>query len=660
MNGDIIHVLLVEDNPGDARVVKEILEHDESTAFRVKHVSTLEEAMSSLSPDSANQVILLDLGLPDERGLRTLQRIIPVAQEAGIVVITGLQDEELGIAAIREGAHDYLIKGQVDGDQLRRILRYAVERHKLQSDLKAEIDRRARVQQALELSEERYRLLLETAPMGIVITNERGRVVQVNAEALRIFGYMRRELIGQTIDLLLPGRRSHEDEEQLSGYLKEPHMRPVGLGLELFARRKDGTEFPAEISLGPLATEEGTLISATVVDITARKKMEEQLRIAQRMESVGCLAAGVAHDFNNGLGIILGNLELLVERVPSDEISRKYLDRVRMAVEGATGVTRQLLAFSRKQILQPVIMDLNTAIEQLNKMTQRLIGENIRVVLSLGPGLCCVKADPGQIEQVLINLVVNARDAMPNGGELFISTTTVLLDEEFVKQHLGSKPGDFVNLSVRDTGCGMDKTTLAHIFEPFFTTKGIGKGTGLGLATVYGIVKQSEGYTWVETELGVGTTFEIYLPRVENTITEERPQKPAGFAGGTETILLVEDEPGFREVTRIQLEKLGYRVLEASDAEQALALFDEHAGEISLLLTDVIMTGENGRALADRLRVKKQGLQVLCMSGYTDDEVLRQASSDGSPAILVKPFSLEKLALRVREALDGGQTPSGK
>jgi len=408
MIGEMIHVLLVEDNPGDAFLVKEILEHDESTAFRVKHVSTLEEAMGSLAPDAANQVILLDLGLPDESGLRTLQRIIPAAREASIVVITGLQDEELGIAAIREGAHDYLIKGQVDGAQLRRILRYAVERHKLQSDLQAEIERRARVQQALELSEERYRLLLETAPMGIVITNERGRVVQANAEALRIFGYMRRELIGQTIDLLLPGRRSHEHEEELSGYLKEPHVRPVGLGLELFARRKDGTEFPAEISLGPLATEEGTLISATVVDITARKKMEEQLRIAQRMEAIGNLAGGVAHDFNNLLAVILGCSDVLLETLPPEHSAARKVEMIRKAGASAADLTRQLLAFSRHQMLQPQVLDLKEIVERTEVLLRRLLGENIALTISLDGSLGCVKADRGQIEQVLLNL----------GGEL--------------------------------------------------------------------------------------------------------------------------------------------------------------------------------------------------------------------------------------------------
>ena len=387
-------------------------------------------------------------------------------------------------------------------------------------------------------------------------------------------------------------------------------------------------------------------------DVTERKLLEAQLHQAQKLEAVGSLAAGVAHDFNNVLGVILGNMELLVERIPPDEISQRYLGRVRTAVNSATAVTRQLLAFSSKQILQPAILDLNAAVHELNKMTQRLIGENIRVVLSLEPDLGSVKADPGQIEQVLMNLVVNARDAMPDGGKLIIQTSNVFLDQEFVKDHIGSTSGKFIKLSVMDTGFGMDKNVLVHVFEPFFTTKEAGKGTGLGLATVYGIVKQSGGYIWVESKLGSGTTFEIYLPRLEGErITAPLLRSPS-LSWGSETILLVEDEPSLREVTRAQLEKLGYRVHEAEDAEKAMDLFDDHVGEISLLLTDVIMPGMNGRVLAERLTEQKTDLRVLYMSGYTDDEIVRQGASESNQAIMIKPFAYETLASQVREALD--------
>jgi len=659
MTGDMIHVLLVEDNPGDARLVKEILEHDESTAFRVKHVSTLEEAMGSLTPGAANQVILLDLGLPDESGLRTLQRIIPVAQEASIVVITGLQDEELGIAAIREGAHDYLIKGQVDGGQLRRILRYAVERHKLQSDLQAEIDRRARVQQALELSEERYRLLLETAPMGIVITNERGRVVQANAEALRIFGYMRRELIGQTIDMLLPERRSHAHEQQLSGYTKEPHVRPTGLGLELFARRKDGTEFPAEIGLGPLATEEGMLVLATVVDITARKKMEQQLRMAQRMEAIGNLAGGVAHDFNNLLAVILGCSDVALDTLAPEHPAAKKVELIRKAGASAADLTRQLLAFSRQQMLHPRVLDLKEIVERTEVLLRRLLGENIALTISLEASLGCVKADPGQIEQVLLNLAVNSRDAMPQGGRLKIAAHNCELDDSFKDEQEAVIPGRYVLLAVEDTGCGMDRETQSRIFDPFFTTKEIGKGTGLGLATVYGIVKQSGGYIRVDSEPGQGSKFKVYLPRVEEAAEPSKQEEPeATVLRGCETILLAEDSASVREVAGQYLESLGYTVLEAASGREALERTKDFQGPIHLLLTDVVMPEMSGPELAVHMAALRPGIKTILTSGYADDTILRQGELDPGVVFIQKPYRPKALVRKIREVLDGPEQKS--
>ena len=652
MTGGMIHVLLVEDNPGDARLVKEILEHDESTAFRVKHVSTLKEAMSSLAPGAANQVILLDLGLPDESGLRTLQRIIPVAQEASIVVITGLQDEELGIAAIREGAHDYLIKGQVDGGQLRRILRYAVERHKMQSDLQAEIDRRARVQQALELSEERYRLLLETAPTGIVITNERGRVVQANAEALRIFGYVRRELIGQTIDMLLPERLCHAHEEKLSVYMKEPHVRPMGL--ELFARRKDGTEFPAEISLGPLATGEGTLVSATVVDITARKKMEEQLRIAQRMEAIGNLAGGVAHDFNNLLAVILGCSDVVLDTLAPGHPAAKKVEMIRKAGASAAELTRQLLAFSRQQMLQPRVLDLKEIVERTEVLLRHLLGENIALTISLEASLGCVKADPGQVEQVLLNLAVNSRDAMPQGGRLKIEAHNCELDDSYKDEQETVIPGRYVMLAVEDTGCGMDRETQSRIFDPFFTTKEIGKGTGLGLAIVYGIVKQSGGYIRVDSAPGKGSKFKVYLPRVEETAEPSKEEESeATVLRGCETILLAEDSASLREVAGQYLESLGYTVLEAPSGPEALERAKDFQGPIHLLLTDVVMPEMSGPELAVHMAALRPGIKVILTSGYTDDTILRQGELEPGVVFIQKPYRPKALVRKIREVLGG-------
>ena len=388
-------------------------------------------------------------------------------------------------------------------------------------------------------------------------------------------------------------------------------------------------------------------------DVTERRQLEAQLRQSQKMQAVGQIAGGVAHDFNNVLGVILGNMELLSERLPGDEDLQRYFERIRRAVNSATSVTRQLLAFSRKQVLQPVVLNLNHVVEQLHKMIQRLIGEHIQVVVSLEPTLAAVKADPGQIEQMLLNLVVNARDAMPQGGRLLLETSNVSRDLALLDQQLESKPRRFAKLSVTDTGCGMTKVILDHLFEPFFTTKEVGKGTGLGLATVYGIVKQSNGHISVRSEPGVGTTFDIFFPSVNTQPVREPSPSSASFAWGSETILVVEDENALREIITLQLEKLGYRVLTAAHPEQALRLFGDHAKEVSLLLTDVLMPGMHGRELAKRLQVEKPSLKVLFVSGYTDDKILRHDGSDSRHALLLKPFNMETLAARVRETLDG-------
>ncbi|MGB7848093.1 MAG: response regulator [Candidatus Acidiferrum sp.] len=653
MERDKISVLLVEDNPGDARLVQGMLEKGAGSGFALKHVSTLADGINSLAPEAGIQVVLLDLGLPDEKGLQTLRRIMPLAQDASVVVLTGLQDEELGIAAIREGAHDYAIKGQVDGVQLRRILRYAVERQKLQSELRAEMERRARVQQALELSQERYQLLLETAPMGIVITDDRGRVVQANAEMLRMFSYVRRELIGQSVEMLVPERLRSSHQTQRSDYVKEPHARPMGLGVELSVCRKDGTEFPVEINLGPLATEEGTLVPAVVVDITARKKMEEQLRIAQRMEAIGKLAGGVAHDFNNLLAVILGCSDLLLDALTPEHPVAKRVEMIRKAGASAADLTRQLLAFSRQQMLQPRVLDLKEIMKRAESLLRRLIGENIELTISSDSSLGCVKADPGQIEQILVNLAVNARDAMPQGGRLTIEARNSELDESYKDAHPPVIPGQYVMLAVEDTGCGMDLDTQSRIFDPFFTTKEVGKGTGLGLATVYGIVKQSGGYIWVYSELNKGTTFKVFFPCVEESAdASKHVEAEAVVFRGCETILLAEDSASLRQMAREYLESIGYTVLEASSGGEALEHAKEFQGPIHLLLTDVVMPGMSGPELASELASLRPGIKVIFTSGYTDDTIARQVGFDRAVAFIHKPYRPKALARKVRETLD--------
>jgi CheY-like chemotaxis protein len=374
------------------------------------------------------------------------------------------------------------------------------------------------------------------------------------------------------------------------------------------------------------------------------------------MEAVGRLAGGVAHDFNNMLTIITGYSGLLLEHPGTIEPLRGYVDEIRNASGRAASLTRQLLAFSRQQVLAPRVLDLNAVISNIQKMLKRLIGEDIDLVTVLGESLWPIMADPGQLEQVLLNLAVNARDAMPEGGVVTIETTNVKMDTAAAQAHFPLKPGPYVLLTFSDTGIGMDAETQARIFEPFFTTKETGKGTGLGLATVYGIVKQSGGYIWVYSDVGKGTTFKIYLPRTEVELDDSDPGRSrVESQRGTETLLLVEDDDSVRELVRNVLRENGYRVLEASRGEEALELSELFAGRIDLLVTDVVMPGMNGRELARRLVNFRPQIKVLYISGYADNAVWYPGGLDAGGAFLQKPFSPEALARKVREALSSSQ-----
>jgi len=646
-----INVLLIEDNAVDAALVEGMLKHDENGIFALKRVATLEEGMRSLSLGFGNQVILLDLGLPDASGLQTLRRIMPHAQDASVVVITGRQDEELGIAALREGAHDYLIKGHVDGRQLRRILRYAIERHKIQNKLRAEVERR-------QLSEQRYQLLSDTAPMGILLTDAAGKIIDANAQALRMFSYGREELIGETIEILLPERLRDSHRAHHSGFIKNLQARPMGVGMELSARRKDGTEFPVEIGLGPMVTKEGVRVSTTIVDITERKQIEEQLRLSRRMEAIGKLAGGVAHDFNNLLGVILGSADAVLEKLPPEHPARRKLEVITQAGCSAADLTRQLLAFARQQMLQPRVINLKELIERTEVLLRRLIGENIQFAISLEPTLGQVKADPGQIEQVLINLAVNARDAMPQGGHLRIEARNVQLDDSYKQTHSPVNPGPYVMITVEDSGCGMNRETQARIFDPFFTTKELGKGTGLGLATVYGIVKQSEGYIWVYSEPSKGTIFKVYLRRADESAQPTKPDAlDTTLLRGCETILLVEDSESLRDMVREYLKSMGYTVLEAASGQDALQQAKGFDATIHLLLTDVVMPEMGGPELAGQLGTLRPGIKVIFTSGYSEAAIARQDVLDSAVAFIQKPYRPKALARKIREVL-GELAPS--
>jgi len=505
-----------------------------------------------------------------------------------------------------------------------------------------------------ERAENTLGMLIENLPMGLIITDERGQITDLNESSLRMFGYSRQELLAQTVEILLPEHLRNSHQTHRGSYTKHPHARPMGIGMELFARRKDGSEFPVEVSLGPLASNHGMLVSSTIVDITERKKIEQQLRLAQRMEAIGQLAGGIAHDFNNLLAVIIGSADIILDELPQGHALAKRIEMIRKASSSAADLVRQLLAFSRQQMVQPVVLDIKKIVERTRAMLQRLIGEDIELTVLMEDSVGSIKADPGQIEQLLLNLAVNARDAMPKGGHLTIQACNVELDESEKRKHHPVVPGPYVMLAVEDTGCGMGPKTQARIFDPFFSTKELGKGTGLGLATVYGIVKQTGGYIWVYSEVNQGTVFKVYLPRTDQAVQPaEREQPEVRALQGSETILLVEDSESLLEMAREYLESIGYTVLGAVSGEKALQWAREYAGPIHLLLTDVVMPEMSGPELAKRLALLRPGMKTMLTSGYTDEAISRQGIFDSSVAFIQKPYRPKALARKIREVLDG-------
>jgi signal transduction histidine kinase/CheY-like chemotaxis protein len=436
------------------------------------------------------------------------------------------------------------------------------------------------------------------------------------------------------------------------------------LAAELPCRRKDGSVIYADITASGMVLNKKRCNVGFFSDVTERRRgreerdmLEEQLRASQKIEAIGSLAGGIAHDFNNLLSVILNYTGFALEGLREGDPVKDDLLEVKKAGERAGALTRQLLAFSRKQMLQPVPLNLNQIAAGVEKMLRRILGEDIDYVQVLAPDLGVVRADPGQIEQVLMNLVVNARDAMPEGGKLTIETTNMEIDEEYASRHVAVEPGAYVLLAVTDTGRGMDEQTKARLFEPFFTTKEKGKGTGLGLSTVYGIVKQSGGNIWVYSEPGRGTTFKIYLPReLAATATAAKPRTVPRRSTGTETILLVEDEEALRKVARRALDAAGYTVLSAADGDEALLICAQHVGDIHLLLTDVVMPRMSGRALAQELSKTRPTLKVLYMSGYTDNAIVHHGVLDAGTHFLGKPFTAADVTRKVREVLDSGIT----
>jgi len=514
-----------------------------------------------------------------------------------------------------------------------------------------DVSERRKAEAALRESEERYRTLVEGVRDIIFALSPEGTIASLNPAFETITGLRREEWVGQPFERLV-----HPEDLPLAlellGRVVRGEVRPAS---QFRVRTAKGDYRVGEFSATP-QLHEGRLVGILGIgrDVTERVQLEQQLRQAQKMEAVGRLAGGIAHDFNNILTAITGYADLLLEDLGATDPRRQDADEIHKAADRAAGLTRQLLAFSRQQVLQPTVLEVNKLVSDLEKMLRRLLGEDVELGTRLAPTTGRVKADPGQLEQVIMNLAVNARDAMPNGGKLTLETGNVDLDEAYAADHYPARAGPFVLLAVSDTGIGMSEETQAHMFEPFFTTKEKGKGTGLGLATVYGIIKQSGGFIWVYSEVGHGTTFKLYLPRVEELAerASQPAQAPARAARGTETVLVVEDEAPVRSVARQVLERHGYTVLEAPSAEAALDIATRYSGTIHLLLTDVVMPGLNGRELASRLATMRPDARVIFMSGYTDDAVTRHGVLEPGSAYVQKPFTPDAIARKVRELLD--------
>ncbi len=637
-----LRVLLVEDSEDDALLLLRELGKS-SYDISIERVETADEMKSALEKDCWD-IVLADYALPQFNGLAALETLNKADKDVPFILVSGAIGEETAVAVMKAGAHDYVMK-----NNLARLVP-AIEREIREAGI-----RRERVQAEVDLrdNEEKFRQVFNNANDAIYLWELRedgmaGRCVEVNDTACRMLGYSRDELFTMT-----PKDIDSEDTVKEIPSVMEELLEKGHTTFEMVHVSKDGRKIPVEISSHVFTLHDKSYILSITRDIAERKCMEEQLRQSQKMEAIGRLAGGIAHDFNNMMTAIIGYSEMLKMDKSLTRDSKQKIEEILKSAERIANLTQQILAFSRKQTLQPRIISINRLISETEEMLCRLIGEDIELETRLEPELWRVKADQSQIEQVIMNLSVNARDAMPDGGKLIIETKNVHIDVNNLEEPEGADIGDYVLLSESDTGYGLDEEAKEHIFEPFFTTKEVGKGTGLGLSTVYGIVKQSGGYITVDSEVDKGTIFNIYLPRVkrkDEDYTEEVVLTES--ERGTETILVVEDEDVVKKMTCDALRYFSYTVIEAGNGREAIEAIEEHGSEnIDLLITDVIMPEMSGKELTERLFNKGTELKVLYISGYTDDVVVHHSPLEEGASFLQKPFSPRTLAHKVREIL---------
>ena len=650
-----LRILVLEDVPMDA----ELLEYELSRAgidcvtHCVENRDAFVRGIAAFQPD----LILSDYSLPGFDGMAALRLARELAPAVPFIVVTGSINEETAVGCMRAGAADYLLK-----NNLARI-GPAIEAALAREQARAE---KWRAEEALRRSEANLRAIFHNTRQDFVLLDRRGVVLTMNKRASDWAEWVvgREVHEGDVLPELLP--EAIRGEWQL---LFDQALANYPQTIERLMTRESGAERWFEASLLPVVESDGTVIGVClgVVNIDDRKRTEDHLRRVEKMQAVGRLAGGVAHEVNNMMTVILGFGDFLMRSLPADDQRSGDIREIVRAAERAASVTQQLLAFSRQQILQPRIIDLNQVVAGLDTMLGRIIGSDHTLQFRLEPTLASVRADVGQIEQVLVNLVLNARDSMPTGGRITLETAPVMLDDAYLKRHSGVRVphGSYVMLAVSDTGHGMDLATQARIFEPFFTTKPTGKGTGLGLSTVYGIVKQSDGYIWVYSEPGVGTTFKIYLPAVASESAATGPALVAPPAdavprAGSERILVVEDEEIVRELTCRLLRDLGYTVLEAQHGLAGIGVIERQESGVDLVISDVVMPEMGGRELGAHLNRRFPDLPVLYMSGYTGEDVVQRGLLEADAPFQQKPFHPDVLARKVRDMLDRRRAPAAR
>ena len=638
-----LRVLIVEDSEDDALlIVRELERGGYAPAF--ERVET-GEAVSAALDRQAWDMVIADYALPHFSGLGALKLVNERGLDLPFIIVSGAVGEDAAVEAMKAGAHDYFMKNNV------ARLPAAVEQELHEAQVRKE---RKKANEALRQGKERYRYLFENLHDAAFLADaETGIILQTNRQGEALLGKERDEIVRMHQCELHPPKKAEEYRNKFAEHVQKGHA----ADFQGEVVKGDGTIVPVSINATTFTIGGRRLILGLFRDITERKLLEAQLRHSQKMEAIGRLAGGVAHDFNNLLAGMIGFTQLALDRLPRDDPIAKDLKEVRHLAGRAANLTRQLLAFGRREPTKPLVFNINELVKNTADMLEQVIGEDIELEFVPAAHLGNVEADPGQIEQVLMNLAVNSRDAMPDGGKLTIETCNVALDQDYSHRHVGVRPGPYVMLAVTDTGLGMDRETQAHIFEPFFTTKDQNTGTGLGLATVYAIVKRHGGNIWVYSEKGKGTTFKVYLPEVGGKAARlAEKNEPEATAGGTETILVVEDEDAVRRVAKRVLEKRGYDVLTAASATEAEQVFDERGESISLLLTDLVLPERNGHELYESLSSKCPSLVVLYVSGYTDNAIVHNGVLEPDAPFLQKPFTPDALARKVREMLDADPT----